>query len=128
MLNITGEQVIFKNKNNAGYYTTTSNKLEDGTFEKNFITVGFRKGVELDNFTKINIKDGFLTHYSYQNEDGETIKRFKIMVKETPAGIPAGVFNQNGEFPVSLQRLFKRLQIDYNSFMIFGKGGLPWRT
>ena len=78
MLNITGEQVIFKNKNNTGYYTTTSNKLEDGTFEKNFITIGFRKGVELDNFTKINIKDGFLTHYSYQNEDGETIKRFKI--------------------------------------------------
>ena len=33
MLNITGEQVIFKNKNNTGYYTTTSNKLEDGTFE-----------------------------------------------------------------------------------------------
>ena len=30
--------------------------LEDGTFEKNFITVGFRKGVELDNFTKIKIK------------------------------------------------------------------------
>lgn len=82
MLNITGEQVIFKNKNNAGYYTTTSNKLEDGTFEKNFITVGFRKGVELDNFTKINIKDGFLTHYSYQNEDGETIKKFKIMVMD----------------------------------------------
>lgn len=82
MLNITGEQVIFKNKNNTGYYTTTSNKLEDGTFEKNFITVGFRKGVELDNFTKINIKDGFLTHYSYQNEDGEIIKRFKIMVMD----------------------------------------------
>ena len=44
--------------------------------------MGFRKGVELDNFTKINIKDGFLTHYSYQNEDGETIKKFKIMVMD----------------------------------------------
>ena len=82
MLNITGEQVIFKNKNNTWYYTTTSNKLEDGTYEKNFITVGFRKGVEIENFTKINIKEGFLTHYSYQNEDGETIKRFKIMVMD----------------------------------------------
>ena len=82
MLNITGEQVIFKNKNNTGYYTTTSNKLEDGTYDKNFITVGFRKGVELDNLTKINIKNGFLTHYSYQNEDGETIKKFKIMVMD----------------------------------------------
>lgn len=82
MLNITGEQVIFKNKNNTGYYTTTSNKLEDGTYEKNFITVGFRKGVEVDNFTKINIKDGFLTHYSYQNEEGETIKRFKIVIMD----------------------------------------------
>ena len=82
MLNITGEQVIFKNKNNTGYYTTTINKLEDGTYDKDFITVGFRKGVEIDNFTKINIKEGFLTHYSYQNEDGETIKRFKIMVMD----------------------------------------------
>lgn len=82
MLNITGEQVIFKNKNNTGYYTTTSNKLEDGTYEKNFITVGFRKSVEVENFTKINIKEGFLTHYSYQNEEGETIKRFKIMVMD----------------------------------------------
>lgn len=82
MLNITGEQVIFKNKNNTGYYTTTSNKLEDGTYEKNFITVGFRKGVEVENFTKINIKESFLTHYSYKNEEGETIKRFKIMVMD----------------------------------------------
>lgn len=82
MLNITGEQVIFKNKNNTGYYTTTSNKLEDGTYDKDFITVGFRKGVELENFTKINIKKSFLTHYSYQNEEGETIKRFKIMVMD----------------------------------------------
>ena len=76
------KQLLFKNKNNTGYYTTTSNKLEDGTYDKNFITVGFRKGVELDNFTKINIKNGFLTHYSYQNEDGETIKKFKIMVMD----------------------------------------------
>lgn len=82
MLNITGEQMIFKNKKNTGYYTTTNNKLEDGTFDKNFITVGFRKGVEIDNFTKINIKDGFLTHYAYQNEEGETIKNFKLMVMD----------------------------------------------
>lgn len=82
MLNITGEQVIFKNKNNTGYYTTTSNKLEDGIYDKNFITVGFRKGVEVENFTKINIKEGFLTHYSYKNEEGETIKRFKIMIMD----------------------------------------------
>lgn len=82
MLNITGEQVIFKNKSNTGYYTTTSNKLEDGTYEKNFITVGFRKGVEVDNFTKINIKDGFLTHYSFEDENGEIQKRFKIMVMD----------------------------------------------
>ena len=82
MLNITGEQVIFKNKSNTGYYTTTSNKQEDGTFDKNFITVGFRRGVELDNFTKINIRDGFLTHYSFEDENGETQKRFKIMVMD----------------------------------------------
>lgn len=80
MLNITGEQIIFKNKSNTGYYATISHKMKDGTYEKNFMTVGFRKGVEVDNFTKINIKNGFLTLCSYQNENGETIKKFKIMV------------------------------------------------
>ena len=58
-MKITGEIMVFKNRNGNGYYTTTSNKKEDGTFDKNFITLGFRKGEELDSFTKIEVKDGF---------------------------------------------------------------------
>lgn len=81
-INISGEMTIFKNKNNTGYYTSTSNKKTDGTYDKNFITVGFRKGVEVENFTKINVTNGFLSHYSYENENGETIKKFKIMIMD----------------------------------------------
>lgn len=81
-MKITEEAVIFKNRNGNGYYTTTNDKKEDGTFDKNYITVGFRRGVELDNFTKIYIKDGFLTHYSFEDENGNIQKRFKIMVMD----------------------------------------------
>lgn len=81
-MQIMGETMVLKNRNGNGYYTTTSNKQEDGTFDKNFITLGFRKGIELENFTKINIKDGFLTHYSFEDENGETQKKFKIMVMD----------------------------------------------
>ena len=81
-MKITGEIMVFKNRNGNGYYTTTSNKKEDGTFDKNFITLGFRKGEELDSFTKIEVKDGFLTHYSFEDENGEIQKKFKIMVMD----------------------------------------------
>lgn len=81
-MQIIGEIMVFKNRNGNGYYTTTSNKQEDGTFDKNFITLGFRKGVEVENFTKIDIKDGFLTHYSFEDENEKIQKKFKIMVMD----------------------------------------------
>lgn len=81
-MKIIGEIMVFKNRNGNGYYTTTNNKQEDGTFDKNFITVGFKKGVEVENFTKIDIKDAFLTHYSFEDENGKIQKKFKIMVMD----------------------------------------------
>lgn len=75
-MKITGETMIFKN--DIGYSTSISNKKEDGTYENMSISVNFRKGVELENKTKINITDGFLSFYKTKNDE----KRLKLVVME----------------------------------------------
>jgi hypothetical protein len=75
-MKITGETMIFKN--DIGYSTSISNKKEDGTYENMSISVNFRKGVELENKTKINITDGFLSFYKTKNDE----KRLKLVVMD----------------------------------------------
>lgn len=83
-MRINGENVmIFKNEN--GRYTTSiSNKKEDGSYENAYLQVQFRKGVELESKTKINIKDGFLTFF--RTQEGNIV--YKIVVLD---------FEQDGE-------------------------------
>ena len=83
MINVTGEIYIKTTKNN-GYYTTTSSKNEEGS-EKKYdlapISVNFRKGVQIDNGTRVNIKNGFLSHYKLKKDDSEEEEiRNKIVV------------------------------------------------
>lgn len=85
-MNILGEARILKD--DRGVYKTTlvnteSNK-ETGEEEKIFmkINVGFRKGVELKNKTKINIKDGFLTFFRMAT--GNTYEDGKLEYKKFP--------------------------------------------
>ena len=78
-MNISGEARILKD--DRGVYKTTlvstdSNK-ETGEEEKIFmkINVGFKKGVEVKNKTKINITNGFITFFRIDTgevrEDGK---------------------------------------------------------
>ncbi len=75
-MKITGETMIFKN--DKGYSTSISSKKEDGSYENMFIAVNFKKGVEVENKTKINITDGFLSFY--KTKDG--LAKPKIVVME----------------------------------------------
>ena len=75
-MRITGETMIFKNEKGM-YNTTISNKKEDGTYENMRISVNFRKGVEIEDKTKINIKDGFLSFW--KNKDGLPQVKLVIM-------------------------------------------------
>lgn len=77
-LRITGENItIFKNE--KGFYSTgISNKNMDGSYENTYMTVQFKKGVELENKTKINITNAFLTFW--KGQDGKPV--FKIVVLE----------------------------------------------
>ena len=76
-IRITGETTVFKNE--KGFYSTgISNKLMDGTYDNAYINVQFKKGIELENKTKINITNGFLTFW--KGQDGKPV--LKIVVLE----------------------------------------------
>ena len=78
-LKISGNICVFKNE--KGFYSTgISNKLIDGSYDNAYITIQFKKGIELENKTKINITNGFLTFYRNQNDNNKPV--FKIMVLE----------------------------------------------
>lgn len=78
--NFSGEVMIFKN--DKGFYSTSlSKKNQDGTYVNAYISVAFKKGVDLQNKTKINIKNGFLTFDQYER-DGSKITNFKLFVTD----------------------------------------------
>lgn len=76
---VTGETMIFKN--DKGFYSTSfSKKNQDGEYVNAYINVAFKKGVNLENKTRINITNGFLTFDDYTNKDGKIITSYKIFV------------------------------------------------
>lgn len=62
------------------YSTGISNKREDGSYANMYLDVRFRNGVHVNNKTKINIKDGFLTMREYMGNGGEKVKRIVLMI------------------------------------------------
>ena len=88
-MNISGEARILKDDRGV-YKTTLATKVIDENGEEKTIftkvNVGFKKGVELKNKTKINITDGFLTFFriptNETKEDGTIINKdfLKIVI------------------------------------------------
>lgn len=72
-MNITGEIKILKD--DRGIYKTTlvGREINPDTNEEEKIfmqvNVGFRKGVELKNKTKINVKDGFVSMFRVSTDE-----------------------------------------------------------
>lgn len=51
-------------KNDKGFYSKgVSKKMQDGTYQKAYFPVQFKKGVELANRTQIEVKNSFLSFY-----------------------------------------------------------------
>ena len=65
------EEMIFRKdiNNRVIYMLGLSNKLQDGTWEKGYIPVEFRKGENLKDKTKILIKEAYMKFY---NKDKKT--------------------------------------------------------
>lgn len=75
-LNINGKVIIYKN--DYGYSTAISNKKQDGTYERMYVSVQLPKNIELENKTVIEITNGFLSFF--KTKDG--LSKIKIVVME----------------------------------------------
>jgi hypothetical protein len=75
-MKVTGKTRIFKNEYNGrlNYTTSISNKKEDGTYEKMYLSVQFKKGQETEG--NIEIKDGFLSFYKTK----EGLPKLKVVI------------------------------------------------
>ena len=69
--------MIFTNEK-GGYSTTISNKNQDGTYDNMYIAVNFKKDVMVENKTKIDITNGFLSFYKTR----EGLPKLKIVVMD----------------------------------------------
>lgn len=71
--NVNQPIMIFKNvfDNGVSYSTTISHKNVNDEYENAFINVRFRKDVDVENKSKIIIKNAWLDFY--QNKDGKDI-------------------------------------------------------
>lgn len=68
-MKVVGETTIFKN--DFGYSTSISTKNMDGSYDKLYLSVSFKRGDErvnaIENMTKIDIKNSFLSFYKSTN-------------------------------------------------------------
>ena len=85
-MQIRGKTTIFANAHESmngtwyTYATGVSSKKQDGSYVNAYLDVRFRNGVVVENKTKIDIKDGFLTVKEYTKNGGETVKKLELMV------------------------------------------------
>ena len=75
-MNITGKTICYKN--DYGYSTAISNKKQDGTYERMYVSLQLPKGVEVENKTYIEIAKGFLAFY----KDKNGMPKIKIVAME----------------------------------------------
>ena len=75
-MNITGKTICYKN--DYGYSTVISNKKQDGTYERMYLSLQLPKGVEVENKTYIEITKGFLAFY----KDKNGMSKIKIIAME----------------------------------------------
>lgn len=85
-MRVSGDAMIFRQAHESAdgtwytYATGVSSKKQDGTYSNMYMSVRFRKGVMVENKTKIDIKDGFITVKEFITNGGETVKRPEIMI------------------------------------------------
>lgn len=89
-INVTGDTMIFRKDfdGRATYSTTISKKLTDGTWENAYIGVQFKKDVVLQDKTKVEIKNGWLTHYF--NKEKKPVYYIFVLDFESETQIPEG--------------------------------------
>ena len=80
---------IFKNEDGK-YVVGLSNKKQDGSYENAYYPIRFNSDVELENKTRISIKNAWLTFYKweYEGKKGTTFyircNQFELVDSEQP--------------------------------------------
>lgn len=81
-MNIKGKTIVFKNE--FGYSTAISNKKQDGTYERMYVSLQLPKEIEVENKTYIEITKGFLSFY----KDKNGMSKIKIVAMEIKQNEP----------------------------------------
>lgn len=114
-MKVTGEATIFRNAHdgkNGTWYTYSagvSSKREDGSYANGYLDVRFRKGVEVENKTKIDIKHSFLTVREF-TVDGKERKKIELMILQFD--IVSGEDDEEYDVPSSNQPGFSAFTDD----------------
>jgi hypothetical protein len=95
MLNFTGKTRIFKNE--KGFYSTTISKKEKDSqiYKKMYISVNFKKGVEIENESDISIINGFLSFNEWTDKDGKVQRNPVLVVLEYELNSNNNINNQD---------------------------------
>ena len=86
-MNVTGTGMVFRNEHETNgetwysYNISVSSKKLDGEYVSTSVPIRFKKGVMVENKTRIDIKKGFLTVREY-TKDGDKKKILEIMCME----------------------------------------------
>lgn len=104
-MNITNDNVVMIFKNDSGKYSVgLSKKKEDGSYERAYFPIQFKKDIVLENQTKGYIRKAWLSFYNWEHEgkkgttvyimctEFETIEEVQELAKQS---IPE---NQNDPF------------------------------
>lgn len=84
-MNITskGTMIFAKEFNEKIYYRAGfSSKTKDGEYKKAYMDVRFPKGTVVENKTKINIKQGFLTFDNYIDKENNPRTNWYIVIQD----------------------------------------------
>ena len=101
-MQVSGETTIFRNAHEGKdgtwytYATGVSSKRQDGTYANAYLDVRFRKGVVIENKTKIDIKNSFFTVREF-TVNGEPRKKIELMVLDFDI-VEAGRAEEQGHF------------------------------
>jgi len=92
-IKITGDAMVFATTfgDRTAYSIGISKKKEDGSYEKTYFPVQFKKDVVLENMTKIDIKNGWFGFYA--SKDDPKKKTVYLFVGEftTESQLPSGM-------------------------------------
>ena len=85
-MQVSGNAMVFRNEHDGAsgkfytYVVGVSGKKMDGSFVNTTIDAKFKKGVVLENKTKINITEGFVSAREFTSRNGDTVRKPEVVI------------------------------------------------